>query len=190
MKRRLTSLLTVWSLLLCAAAAALWVRSYWRPDHLARNPVDPERRQYRQDKVQSYAGRVCLQFLLFTNSADVFELRKWAQSAALHQAWRHDAKVLFGVPDASGRERNWPYLLIYGGEPVSGFIAVVPYWLVVALTGVLPAKAAATAVTSRRRRRRALAGQCVACGYDLRATPGRCPECGDGRVVVDDATRG
>jgi hypothetical protein len=40
---------------------------------------------------------------------------------------------------------------------------------------ILPISQALSSVKQRRRRRR---GMCPACGYDLRATPDRCPECG------------
>src|SRR5687768_13279187 len=49
-------------------------------------------------------------------------------------------------------------------------------WLLV-LTAILPACFIATFI-SHRRRLRAQSGLCRICGYDLRATPGRCPECG------------
>jgi hypothetical protein len=43
---------------------------------------------------------------------------------------------------------------------------------------VLAVPAAICLTTLRRRRQERLAGVCRRCGYDLRATPERCPECG------------
>jgi hypothetical protein len=51
----------------------------------------------------------------------------------------------------------------------------MPYWPAIVLCAVLPTVVANRALTVRRRRRR---GECATCGYDLRATPHRCPECG------------
>lgn len=59
-----------------------------------------------------------------------------------------------------------------------------PAWLPVVLAGVLPAFAL---VGLFRRHRRGRAGLCRNCGYDLRASTDRCPECGEplkSRVAV------
>jgi hypothetical protein len=55
----------------------------------------------------------------------------------------------------------------------------VPLWMCFGVLG-LPTVAVAGRGLGRRWRRRArlAAGRCVACGYDLRGTPERCPECG------------
>ena len=47
----------------------------------------------------------------------------------------------------------------------------VPFWMLVLLFGIYPA------IRLIRHRRRRF-GLCPTCGYDLRATPQRCPECG------------
>jgi len=53
--------------------------------------------------------------------------------------------------------------------------ATVPQWFLLILFGAFPMLAARRA---RRRQYRRRHGLCLYCGYDLRSTPERCPECG------------
>jgi hypothetical protein len=57
-----------------------------------------------------------------------------------------------------------------------------PHWSAATVFGLLPmvwiSRRATRALRTRRRRRQ---GRCAGCGYDLRGTPGTCPECGDSR---------
>jgi hypothetical protein len=57
--------------------------------------------------------------------------------------------------------------------------AWLPWWFLT----LVPAAGFAAGLRSLRRRRVREAGLCPACGYDLRATPDRCPECGTVAIV-------
>lgn len=56
-----------------------------------------------------------------------------------------------------------------------------PYWSVAAVTFLAPANRMLYLFRSRRRLKN---GLCRQCGYDLRATSDRCPECGAAIVIL------
>lgn len=69
---------------------------------------------------------------------------------------------------------------IGGGMAPSGARYVnIPYWLPAGLFVLWPA----IVIPGVLRRRRASRGLCPTCGYDLRASPDRCPECGTARAA-------
>ena len=61
---------------------------------------------------------------------------------------------------------------------------LVPLALPAVATAILPGVWLALAARSYRRARLRAAGRCPACGYDLRASPERCPECGTAPAEV------
>jgi hypothetical protein len=86
------------------------------------------------------------------------------------------------LPPAPAVERRFLVDIVSDSEPALGggramlytFVAV-PIAIPVILLLVLPVISLGLYVRSRMRRSRRL---CTACGYDLRASPDRCPECG------------
>ena len=62
---------------------------------------------------------------------------------------------------------------------------IVPHWLAATLLAVLPMYTLTRLLRSKRRMRRRLANDlCPSCGYDLRGSPYRCPECGACRAGI------
>jgi hypothetical protein len=68
----------------------------------------------------------------------------------------------------------FPYL----SEPLAFWRVAVPYWVLIALVFVRPVAFVVRTLVGWRRRRHLARGECLQCGYDLRASPERCPECG------------
>ena len=65
-----------------------------------------------------------------------------------------------------------------GPTPPRTWVLIFPYWCALLLLTLPTIGLLRLTFVTRRRDHRLLAGCCAACGYDLRATPERCPECG------------
>ena len=184
--RHLFTAFAAGSLVLCVAVCAVWVGSYrWyagveQHGRLAARHAVSERLEY---KVSVARGRVHYSRLLPTLGNGRVPRRDWSffrlqgTGTAWGYAVRPDDTPASVLGVSYNRTDYRRYVITDWAIPCSYFAAL------------LAAPPAVWFALRRRRRRRARctsAGLCPSCGYDLRATPGRCPECGTaaaGRAV-------
>jgi hypothetical protein len=166
-RRRLLNLLTAVSLLMCVVTCVLWARSH------------------RGGATLTWAGGGRWRFVMtypgYVIAGDVPDpsgsgggLRSLPRAVEMTVSWPRP---------------TWSYSAAgvgYVTSPIPGGGAdrylAVPFWLLVTVLAPLPAVRAGTWARRRLRVRTAAhrsgLGRCASCGYDLRATPERCPECG------------
>jgi hypothetical protein len=172
MKRRLFNLAAAVSLGMMLSTVALWVRSYWRHDSFERDfplrTVESERGVLSYLKMREWRNGTPVPYGL--QSADT-SICGWSLRAT-NAVFRRGRSDFMGfrysrrIPFTSANSR---LLMDY---------VSVPHWMPVILLSVLPADWYRRKRREGQRNAEARPDLCLHCGYDLRATPERCPECG------------
>ena len=173
MFRRSLNVLTALSLLACVAASGEWILNR-RSNHGLTFSAPSG---FGLVKCEPYGLYLALgQYLRAPNRHD---LERWMNTRTWAVHWNSHAVE---IPDRVFTRRFGFSLDRFPvGHPADPNCRVrmllIPYWFIASAAAAPPA---AWAARRLRRRHRSAAGQCLSCGYDLRATPGRCPECGTG----------
>jgi hypothetical protein len=190
MKRFLSYFVMSVSLILVAASAAMWVRSFRALDRLDGQAAGAD------FYIDSFAGQCEIRI------RQNYRSRLGAESGpALLNAHR-PFDLLQADPLKGGNyvaRSRWPLADTDQWQSHASFfprlsqkawlgwardgpghfawirVIQIPYWLLMAAFAAVPALAVARQLLPNTRRRK---GLCRHCGYDLRETPQRCPECG------------
>ncbi len=176
MMRMLFKSLASVSLILCLATIVFWVRSY--PARDVAGVRCASRGYHTAYALGTDRG------LLAVSIFEMPDAERAAVERALGQALETQRFFYVRGEPSRGPERSrwWNGLgfavetsRLLTGLRTSSTIVFIPMWLPLLITLAAPT---AQLTGHLRRVRRRIKGRCPACGYDLRASPNRCPECG------------
>ena len=195
MSSKSLTFLAVISLLLFMATCVIWMRSYFIGEYFFRDVVitQHEVRNYDRRAIGIAAGALILIHRRERDSSDVWEAHNYGETMFTNRTEHHSYTTKsVKYPYVSGpvygeifRGAGFQWAF-YKVPPDSRYrvlegrarFYVTPLWAIALVTATMPL---VVGMGWRRRWQaaaRQLKGLCASCGYDLRATPDRCPECG------------
>jgi hypothetical protein len=173
-----------------AASAILWRRSHATGDTLLHRESRVENGVLRTRYYQAWSAagsiRIMIGEEIRTHPDDI---RIFAPIEVANPRWRRGEfagpSYLYDKSSSPQRRiwRMWGVELFRLDESHEYYSlhqrsVTLPCGLILGLSAIVPAVGALRVAKALRRRRRRLRGFCVACGYDLRESTDRCPECG------------
>jgi hypothetical protein len=188
------------SLVMFAATVVLWVRSYWVRDTIRRfekwSVVDADGSLYLHNRLkalESSEGRWSAQVWRDAQPSHDSPADAAKLTMSWTEVWHDSVEFPSRAPPLIGQQSRWNrrgffaehhYGTLHDGEPVPPSspwtqsigrrLIGTPYWFPAALFALPPT---VWVLVRLRRRGKKGRGFCAKCGYDLRATPERCPEC-------------
>lgn len=199
MIRRLLNIATALSLLICMAVVVFWLRSFSGQDLIRRIRYEPSRQVRVDESLMSSKGSIwisvdneCCSPVEFIYYMGDERLMKQGDITLPWEYRRGDFRgTYFGTPAPRGFLQTLGlFSYTYNAtRPTPSGIKIsltewgtsiqLRYWMLTILLLVLPiARAIRLARRSALHRSRITRGNCPSCGYDLRASTDRCPECG------------
>jgi hypothetical protein len=175
-RRQLLNFLTVFSLLLCLATIVLWIRSYWVGVFLFESRIDRVDSSLLSVSTRVQIGKALfgLDRSTFPTSAEMARLNPEMVTPLRYERVKPPPHPRLPREATSFLGFSFFRKLATSRSPEGIIGVVVPLWGVVILCSILPIAWSWHVL----RRRQFKEGHCPVCGYDLRATPERCPECG------------
>jgi hypothetical protein len=196
MRRPLRILLnaaTVLSLLLCVSTIVVLVRSYFVSDEFEWfHRENPFERRSRWDPVgYTREIEVARGGIRLTASHEFRSVVEGWYRLGTEFNWTHSSPAVYPLYTFSDPLKHTSYSALgiqvvtpkasedeKRGDIVWVRSVTIPLSAVACFTLILPLLRVRSWRVTRLRRMRQRSGACPRCGYDLRATPDRCPECG------------